>query len=607
MRYESLNCKYFSRWLSLALALQALMGLGQALLAETPARPEERSLERLASDIYLTQDGRAEVQDIIRLNFTALTRRNPFLHVIPRQFEGGPKRVLGSMAVLLGPSRVPHSVVTTPKTYLVVVHVPVAGFPLGSQRLSFIYDLQNLAPFDDNRRTLNWSLGHSSYGSGQTQIRVRGAAKKIVSPLLPTKSEAKEGQATWLEIATPLAAGEYAPFTIHLPKALTHEGPAAMSLLLWVNERASTLVAGAVFLSVLLYFAGLVRERRHDPDHIAHILSDPPEDLSPAAARKVLTEHYDDRVFAAALISLAEKGALDMCFKDSDIMMVPTDDTVAVSIGEARLLAALFSDHDQVTLRGDANGTIKHARKVHRKYLLDHEVKLFRDQVPALLMALSLVLGGVMATSLALVAPPSGYALTSVLVLAAYGGLILKKNRPTPRQRRALLLLAILPVLAGGSAAALRWPDLMVALPYISLLAVVALAGAVLVFFALIALMSRSPYSTAIRLEVRALQRFLKAPKDHMKGTEKETLCPFEFERTLAYAIALDAEASWQGCYEGALKQAAQARGQTHYRPHWFHCDRADDLRTEDLTVRLTEAVLAALCDDCPAAKIRVA
>jgi uncharacterized membrane protein YgcG len=138
------------------------------------------------------------------------------------------------------------------------------------------------------------------------------------------------------------------------------------------------LAVGGLLLLVAYYGRAWQAVGRDPPGRVVVPRYEPPKGQSPAALRYLRRMAYDDRCFAAAVLSLAVKGGLRIeqeasgLLRRSDTFTLhrtgPAADT-AYSEDEALLRDRLFAAESSIVLQNKNHAVINGARQAHRKLL----------------------------------------------------------------------------------------------------------------------------------------------------------------------------------------------------------------------------------------------
>lgn len=163
----------------------------------------------------------------------------------------------------------------------------------------------------------------------------------------------------------PLARHEGLTIRLGWAKGLVVPPGAAANRATFARDNARLLVAAALVTCLFAYFLIAWRRVGRDPPPGPMVVtSRPPEALSPAALRYVLRMGVDDNGFAAALLSLADKGHLRIAAEHGGryTLTRQSRDTAALPPEERALADALFARDDVVRLGSAAAAPVAAAR-----------------------------------------------------------------------------------------------------------------------------------------------------------------------------------------------------------------------------------------------------
>src|SRR5690606_1130917 len=125
------------------------------------------------------------------------------------------------------------------------------------------------------------------------------------------------GNGVMFETTRPLAAGEGLTVVVGWPKGYVTPSTATSELLHASKAPQVGVLIGGLAL-ILAYYIVVWRRVGRDPaGGPVYPRYEPPQDIAPAAMRYVARMGYDHKAFAAALVSLAVKGAIKLD-EDSD-------------------------------------------------------------------------------------------------------------------------------------------------------------------------------------------------------------------------------------------------------------------------------------------------
>lgn len=505
-----------ARVLSLLLLLAALWA--------APARsaPAGEAVESFASRVELLADGRLRVEETIAVTALGLQVRRGIYRDLPtaRPLPGGLARALGLVrrgrVVVLGASRdgAPEAARTEARADGVRVYLgrPDALLAPGTHVFRLVYEATDQGDVLDGHDELHWNVT----GTGWT-LPILGAACEVVLPpgarLLGAEGvtgppggagRALEGGVAGPGVARfattrPLAPGQGLTIGLRLAGgALPAAGPGAAARL--VRDNPGPLGAlGALLAGLAAYLAAWWRVGRGPQGGAVAPRFGPPAGISPGAARYVRRMGFDDRVFAAALVGLAARGALALDRAPGGRW------TVARAPGrpeglepeEEALLAALFARSAALPLDRESRAVIRAAR-------------------------------------------------------AALRGALAARFRGTAFRANAPWLLPGLALCVAAGALALR------SLPEPLPLAVIALGGALFLVFARL-MRAPSPAGRALMDELEGFGLYLGvAEQERLNLLNPPGRTPEVFEAGMPYALALDCEQRWARGFSSALEAAGR-------------------------------------------------
>lgn len=182
--------------------------------------------------------------------------------------------------------------------------------------------------------------------------------------------EAISGSRVRFETTERLAPREGLTIVVGFPKGLVNEPTAAEKLKMDLRDHRVAIIGAVGTLVVLLWYLFAWARVGRDPDGGAvYPRYDPAEGYSPAMLRYVWKMGYDKTCLAAALVSLAVKGALRLD-KDDDDYVAERLDGKTDSATERKLLNRLLEDRGERMVFEQANHkAIGEALKAHEKAL----------------------------------------------------------------------------------------------------------------------------------------------------------------------------------------------------------------------------------------------
>ncbi|HEX3810721.1 MAG TPA: DUF2207 domain-containing protein [Rhizomicrobium sp.] len=341
-----------------------------------------------------------------------------------------------------------------------------------------------------------------------------------------------------------------------------------------------------VILMALYYLIAWLRVGIDPSDGTVVPLFEAPNGMSAAEVR-FLRKHlnYDNKMFAAALVSLAVKGALKITQeKDETYTLTRTSEGEDLSPDESAVERTIFVESHTVTLTQADHFSISLAVGAQTKKLSDaygdgYEIGNWSWFWPGLVILLLAAIAMIFCS-----ASPGDMALTILWTSLcggatagfAYMDFSMWRNAYTTRSGRIGNLFAaffmLFPAFLFGamtSGALLETYDTASPIAVGVLLAGVALA-------ALFHRLLRKPTPRAAKLlaAIEGLRLFLTtAEQDRLEKLNPPQITPEVFEKFLPYAIALDCENQWSKRFEAEAARAGASVDVQNYRPIWFHGD----------------------------------
>ena len=340
-----------------------------------------------------------------------------------------------------------------------------------------------------------------------------------------------------IEATRRLGPREGLTIVVGWPKGHVHEPDRVERLGFLLRDNLGVLLAGAGLFLVLAYLLWAWIRFGIDPRRgVIFPHYEPPGGYSPASTRFIMRMGYDNRAFAAAIISLAVKGYVEIDQSGSKYTVRQRRSDRELAAGERALLKALFAAGDSVELDNKNHSLLSKARRAHQRSLKrDYERIYFLTNSLLLLPSL---------------------AATLVLTLAI------------------ILLEAMTPVAAG-------------------LLALAMLAH--VLFYWLL----RAPTERGRRLmdKLEGFRKYLEvAEKDELQLRNPPEKTPELFERYLPFALALGVEQKWAERFAGVFARIGTEQA-TAYHPAWFrghfNPSRLDSF-TQGVGQSLTSAISSA-------------
>ena len=375
-----------------------------------------------------------------------------------------------------------------------------------------------------------------------------------------------------------LEPGEGLSVVLEFPKSIVVE-PSLKQKLEWLLSDNLHLMIGFVGLLLAWVYYGLIWSRygRDPKPGIVIPLYQPPRGYSPASLRYIRRMGYDKSCFAAAILGLAAKGALDIKEHSGVITLKQTGKRVDFAAGEAAIMSKLLGKSSSITLKSSASTarTMSAARTAHKAALAtDYEKKYFLTHSKKLIPGLVLSIGFLLASVIAL----PGDAMVVVLFLSVWLSLwslgvyaLVSSAINAWSAGRGILSKA-------GSIFiwAFATPFIFAEIAGIVVMATTAGLGLMCVFIALIGTnivfyhWMKSPTRDGAKLldQIEGFRWYLGvAEKQELDSRYRPEDHPEQFSSLLPYAFALDVEQAWARRFAEALPADQLAKVQ----PAWYH------------------------------------
>ena len=317
----------------------------------------------------------------------------------------------------------------------------------------------------------------------------------------------------WAHIESTRRLGPREGLTIVVgwPKGHVHEPGRTERIGFMLRDNLGVLLAGLGLALVLAYLGwAWIRHGIDPPRGVIFPHYEPPGRYSPASTRFIMRMGYDNRAFAAAILSLAVKGHLVIDLFGDKYSVHKRQSDRELAPGERVLLRELFSQDERVQLDNSNHALLSKAKRAHQRSLKrDYERIYFLTNSIWLLPSLA-----------------------STLVLGL-----------------AIILLEAMTPLAAG-------------------LLALALLAHVLFYWLL-----RAPTERGRRLmdKLEGFRKYLEvAEKDELNLRNPPEKTPELFERYLPFALALGVEQKWAERFAGVFARLS-AEQSSRYQPVWFH------------------------------------
>jgi hypothetical protein len=536
------------------------------------AHADERILS-FDSTITVAHDGTLEVRETIRVNAEGDAIRRGIYRDFPTIYPGKDGRQIVVGFAFQGAARdgIPEPWRTEPRGNGIRIYLgnPQAMLPHGEHVYDIVYRTDRQMGFFADHDELYWNVTGNGWGFEIDKVTARvilppdippadvrmeaytgpqGARGRDYSAVLrdgvPTygttkRLDPREGLtivAMWPKgyitaavenplPPSPIASADYAA----APGAPVYGSPA--EALLGRNlprDRRPLWFAVIGFILLILYYYVVWNARGRDPPGKVTIpLYESPAGQTPASMRYLMRMSYDDKCFAAAVLSLAVKGYLRI-EQESGILgfgktftlqrsVAPAGSMPALSDDEQSLLAGIFASGDRIELKQENYRDIRDARSAHRSSLRSRFTSNF-FRINGGWHALGIVFS-ILVAVLSLSQPGQGE--WPSWFLASGGGLL-------------TLLFVLLGIVANGV--------------FGKLLKAPTIAG------------------QAVMDRIRGFKMYLEvAERDDLQRIDRPPLTPRLFESYLPAALALGVEQAWAERFAEVFRMQAP-----NYQPAWY-------------------------------------
>jgi uncharacterized membrane protein YgcG len=372
--------------------MQRLLGLLLAALASL-AQADER-IVAFDSTIAVGADSGLTVIETIRVRAEGVAIRRGIFREFPTDYTdraGNKVRVGFDLLTVRRAGRdEPHRVERQANGVRILIGDPDVFLTPGEHTYEIIYRTDRQLGYFERHDELYWNVTGNGW-----RFPIDEARARVLLPRVPAdgvRLEAYTGPqgATWrhyragmtgdmptFETTRPLAPGEGLTIVVAWPKGFVRPPGALGQLRYLARDNLPAACAGFGLLALLAYYLWIWRRVGRDPP--AGVIIPryrPPEGESPASMRFLRRMGYDNRCFAAAVLSLAVKGYLSI-ERDSGALGAGHKYTLfkrdgsstPLSPDEHALLPALFLAADSLVLEDSNHVRISGARATHRHSL----------------------------------------------------------------------------------------------------------------------------------------------------------------------------------------------------------------------------------------------
>jgi uncharacterized membrane protein YgcG len=243
---------------------------------------------------------------------------------------------------------------------------------------------RQIGPFEDYDE-LYWNVTGNAWGfrieRAEAVVNLpSGASSDDLQVAVYTGRQGEQGDAARYEIVSgervrvettaPLAPREGLTLAVGFPKGLVRELTAAEQRAHFMQDYRMALIGAAGLIAALLWYVFAWTRVGRDPAGGAiYPRYDPPASYSPGMLRYVWKMGYDRTCFAAALVSLAVRGALKLDKEDDDYVAERLDGETDSATERKLLNELLDGPGDRLVFEQSNHKDISGALKAHEKAL----------------------------------------------------------------------------------------------------------------------------------------------------------------------------------------------------------------------------------------------
>lgn len=378
-----------------------------------------------------------------------------------------------------------------------------------------------------------------------------------------------------------LQPGEGFTVAVSWPKGIVKAPTSEDKLNYFIEDNQSTFIAlGGLLLLLLYYIISWFRVGKDPEKGTIYPLFEPPKDISPEAARYILKMGYSDRVFAAAIISMAVKGYLTIKEEDGEYTLAKNSASDSIlSRGELAVAQRLFQSKKVVQLTSSNHVTIGGAVKALKKNLkADFEEKYFilnsNYLVPGAIISILTLIAtifwmpekiGAIFITIWLAGWSVGTIALVIKVLNAWQSTLAHKGA-----KRGLYLIGTLffslfslPFVIGEIAGLVFFSFI-----YSSYTALIFIFIIIVNFLFYHLLKAPTIFGREIMDKIEGFKLYLVvAEEDRLNFLHAPEKTPELFEKYLPYALALGVENAWSEKFTEVLSKSTQSQT---YSPGWY-------------------------------------
>jgi len=248
--------------------------------------------------------------------------------------------------------------------------------------------------FFDDRDELYWNVTGNGWameiGRASARVHLPHGARSIGQSVYTGYEGEQKKDATFspqadggvsFETTRPLYPRQGLTIAVAWPPGFVDRPSASQEATYFLRDNVQLIIGLAGLMLLTLYYGAVWTRAGRDPKAGTIVpLYGPPDGFSPAAARYVNRMGYDDKVFAAAVLSMAVKGYLIIHENDQGTYSLERTgrSEAGLSPGERALAHKLFSlGREEIDLQQKNHQTLRSARKALREWLRTEFEKVY--------------------------------------------------------------------------------------------------------------------------------------------------------------------------------------------------------------------------------------
>ncbi len=378
-----------------------------------------------------------------------------------------------------------------------------------------------------------------------------------------------------------LQAGEGFTIAISWPRGIVKAPTSTEKVNYFIADNKSTIIAFVGLLLLLIYYIVIWSRVGIDPPKgTIYPLYEPPKGISPEAARYILKMGYNNRVFAAAIISLAVKGYLSIKEEDGEYTLLKKGAPDSnLSHSELAVAQKLFQSKKVVKLTSTNHLTVSSAIKALKKSLkanFDQEYFILNSNylVPGAVISILTLIAAIVwmpekIAAIFITIWLSGwsvgtFALVSQVFSSWRSTLAIKGVKKGLYLIGSILFsLFTLPFVIGEIAGLIFF-----SLFYSYYTALIFILMIIVNFLFHHLLKAPTIFGRQIMDQIEGFKLYLEvAEEDRLNFLHEPERTPELFEKYLPYALALEVENAWSEKFTQVLSKSTQMQS---YSPVWY-------------------------------------